>query len=223
MAKPRGLTVIDRTGHRYGRLVVLERQPNKETPTGPQARWLCQCDCGNRVVVLGAGLAKGARGKGGTRSCGCLVREKPIKHGKSHDRVYRIWHMMVQRCGNPNNTHYASYGGRGITVCERWRDFVNFYADMGDPPPKHTLDRIDNARGYGPDNCRWVTMKVQGNNRRTNTILSLNGVKRTMAEWAESTGLGKPCLMNRLARGWSIEKALTEPRAPRSPRNSRPA
>lgn len=223
MPKPRGLSVIDRTGHRYDRLVVLERQPNKETPNGPVTRWLCQCDCGNRVVVFGQGLAKGARGKGGTRSCGCLTREKPIKHGMARTRIYRVWNLMRQRCGNPNNAHYASYGGRGIAVCERWHDFANFYADMGDPPPKHTLDRIDNSRGYGPDNCRWATMKVQGNNRRTNTIIAFNGVKRTMAEWADITGLGKPCLVNRLAKGWPIEKALTEPRASRSPRNSRPA
>lgn len=216
MVKSRRMSAIDRTGERYGRLVVLSRYANYETANGPVTRWLCRCDCGNEIVVRGPGLAKGARGKGGTRSCGCLVKDKPIKHGMAHTKTYRVWALMRQRCENPNFTSYQSYGGRGITVCERWQDFANFYADMGDPPPKMTLDRIDNSRGYEPENCRWASRKVQGNNRRTNVLLSFNGEKRTIAEWAEVTGLGKTCLANRLAKGWSVEHALSTPKQPKS-------
>jgi hypothetical protein len=216
MAKPRRMSAVDRTGKRYGRLTVLSRFDNLETPNGPVTRWLCRCDCGTETVVRGPGLAKAEKGKGGTKSCGCLNREKPIKHGMAASPLYRTWNSMVQRCTNPNNTHYASYGERGIGVCDRWRDFANFYADMGDQPKGMTIDRTDNNRGYEPGNCRWVTRKVQGNNRRTNVVLPFRGEKRTIAEWAEVTGLGKSCLNNRLAKGWSPEKALSTPKMPRS-------
>lgn len=216
MTKPRRMSAIDRTGKRYGRLTVLSRFSNLETSNGPVTRWLCRCDCGNEIVVRGAGLAKAEKGKGGTKSCGCLNKEKPIKHGMAASRLYRLWNSMIQRCTNPNNDKYASYGGRGISVCARWTDFAHFYADMGDPPPGMTLDRIENNLGYEPGNCRWATRKVQGNNRRTNVILSFNGEKRTIAEWAEITGLGKSCLIKRLASGWSPEAALSTPKLPKS-------
>ncbi len=215
MPKPRRMSVIDRTGRRYGRLVVLSRAPNLETSHGPVTQWRCRCDCGNEVFVRGPGLAKGERGKGGTRSCGCLTREKPIKHGMARTPVYRVWHTMVQRCTNPTNTHWASYGGRGITVCERWRDFANFYADMGAPKPGFTLDRIDNERGYGPENCRWATRQEQGNNRRTNVLVSWDGHKRTIADWGRVTGLGKSTISRRIAAGWPVDRALSQPIAAR--------
>jgi hypothetical protein len=218
MVKPRGLSFVDRTGQRYGRLVVISREPNQEYRSGPISRWLCQCDCGSRIVVLAPSLAKGAKGQGGTRSCGCLVKEKPIKHGKASSRIYRIWHGMVQRCTNKNIGSYQNYGARGITVCDAWRKFENFYADMGDPKPGLTLDRIDGTRGYEPGNCRWATMKEQGNNRYTNVFITYKGVKKTFAEWAEETGLGKPCLRNRLMSGWPIERAFETPKEPRAKR-----
>jgi len=91
----------------------------------------------------------------------------PTTHGKRHSRVYRTWDGMIQRCTNPNQPHYERYGGRGITVCDAWRAFANFYADMGDPPTdQHSIDRIDNMRGYQPDNCRWATPSEQTFNQR---------------------------------------------------------
>lgn len=218
MAKPRGLSVIDRTGHRYNRLLVLSRAPNIETPNGPVTQWHCRCDCGTEVFVRGPGLAKGARGKGGTQSCGCLNRENAPIHGKARSRVYGIWQLMVQRSTNPNSDKWAHYGGRGITVCDAWRAFPAFYADMGDPAPGMTLDRIDNDKGYGPDNCRWATRQTQGNNRRSNVFLSFKGRKMTIADWARETGISKSALNNRLADNWPVERALTEPLAARAPR-----
>lgn len=216
MVKPRGMSVKDRTGLRYGMLTVLRREANAEGKDGPQTRWLCRCDCGGEKVILGSSLEKTARGRPGTRSCGCLMKGQPPTHGKSHSRVYRIWAAMTQRCLNPKFTTYASYGGRGITVCERWREFANFYADMGDPPTNFTLDRIDNSLGYSPENCRWASRKTQGNNRRTNVFVEFNGQCRTVTEWGELTGLGKSLIRHRLARGWTVEQTLTSPRTPAS-------
>ena len=124
-------------------------------------------------------------------------------------RTYRIWHMMKQRCGNPNYTNYAYYGGRGLVVCERWSDFANFFADMGEVPAEHSIDRIDNAKGYDPGNCRWATRQTQQNNMRSNVLLSFGGRTQTISEWGRETGLGKSVVKNRLARGWSIEDTLT--------------
>ena len=118
---------------------------------------------------------------------------------------------MRQRCLNPNNPKYSVYGGRGITVCERWGDFALFLADMGDPEPGMTLDRIDNDRGYEPGNVRWATRLGQANNRRDNQHITFNGVTLTFAEWGRVTGLGKSTIARRHANGWSVERILTEP------------
>ncbi len=210
--RARGLTVVDRTGQRIGKLVVVKRVANKqESENVIRAHWLCKCDCGNSIIVSGQNLGRAQKGKGGTQSCGCLLRVKPIKHGKCGTKVYKTWHMMLQRCLNPNNAAYADYGGRGITVCEEWRDFSAFYADMGDPPALHTLDRTENSLGYNKDNCRWATKKEQGNNRRSNLFLTLNGVKKTLSQWADITGFTTYCIKGRIKAGWSVERALTTP------------
>lgn len=204
-------------GQRFGRLVVLWRGPNKVEPSGAtRSAWQCRCDCGTGIVVTGHALSKGH-----TRSCGCLTKEKPIKHGMARKPIYRVWWMMRQRCENPNFTSFASYGGRGITVCDRWQEFSNFYADMGDPTPGMTLERIDNDKGYNPDNVRWASRLEQAQNRRTNTLLSHAGQTLTLAEWGRVTGLGKQIVTKRFKSGWSPERILTEPVAPRSPRTSR--
>jgi len=152
----------DIAGRRFGRLVAV-------APVNVQGRykWDCRCDCGALTTVDGRELRSG-----GTLSCGCLRRDTNRTHGCSQRTpTYRSWEHMLQRCFNPNEKHFADYGGRGITVCDRWRGtegFANFLADMGERPPGKTVDRYpDNDGDYRPGNCRWATQKEQNANRRT--------------------------------------------------------
>lgn len=158
----------DITGQRFARLTAIERGPN----TGENVQWWCQCDCGNRTLVRASYLRTGH-----TRSCGCLRREAGerqgpdnIVHGhranSSRSPTYHTWLNMIARCDNPSAISYRYYGARGITVCERWRNFENFLADMGERPPGKTIDRKDNDKGYEPGNCRWATPAEQVANRR---------------------------------------------------------
>ena len=136
------MRLIDRSGERYERLTVVSRAPNA-SERDTNARWLCRCDCGKAVIAYGQDLARGK-----VKSCGCLNAERIERHGMSRTRVYNVWKQIFQRCGNPNSGSYKNYGARGIKVCEEWRDFAAFYADMGDCPERGSLDRIDNSKGY---------------------------------------------------------------------------
>lgn len=154
---------LSKIGFRYGRLIVLEKIKAKP---GSNSKWICQCDCGRGTIVSNPSLTSGD-----TRSCGCLRSEKlkqiKFKHGMCDTPVYHVWATMLQRCTNPKDKDFADYGGRGITVCRRWSDFRNFYADMGDPPKcAPTLDRENNDRGYNPKNCKWASWSAQAFNRR---------------------------------------------------------
>lgn len=144
---------------------------------------------------------------GSTKSCGCLVK----KHEQSHSKVYRIWDSMVRRCHTPTHAAFKDYGGRGITVCERWRDFINFYADMGDPPKGMSLDRKRNDEGYEPSNCRWATRKEQNRNTRANRMVAARGRTASVAEWSEELGWPHYVIASRLREGWSDVDAVTKP------------
>lgn len=140
------------------------------------------------------------------------------KHGLSRTPEYRAWQTMRLRCTNPNNAAWPSYGGRGITVCEAWRDSpTQFYLDMGPKPsPLHEIDRIDNDGPYSPENCRWVLRKANDRNRRSNRHLTHAGETLTVAEWAERTGIGSGLIFHRIKSGWPVERILTTPARPKS-------
>lgn len=204
--------VKDIAGQQFGRLIVLAFSQM----TRKRARWKCLCECGKECVVDGTKLRTGH-----TQSCGCYQIDKMIALKTTHQSIhlpeYHAWSAMNQRCTNENYEHYASYGGRGISVCERWRDsFENFYADMGPRPSrKHSLDRYPNQNGnYEPDNCRWATVKEQSRNRRSNHMLEWNGKSQCITEWAEETGIAYGTIQERLHLGWSIEDAITIPVKP---------
>lgn len=120
----------------------------------------------------------------------------------SHSRAYTSWRGMIDRCTNPNMASWKDYGGRGITVCERWRTFEHFYADMGDPPGGMTLDRIDVDGNYEPSNCRWATTAVQSRNRRNNVFITDDGVTQTLHDWAREKGISAGTLSYRFHQGW---------------------
>lgn len=205
---------IDITGNRYDRLVVIEYIGNVNDN---RQHWLCQCDCGKNITARGDSLKAGT-----TKSCGCLLkdiaRERMVQlsttHGMSKTSIYSVWISMRDRCKNPNNSVYKNYGGRGITVCQEWDEsFEAFHRDVGDPPTsKHTIDRINNDGNYEPGNVRWVTMKKQARNRRSNFLITYDGKTMTSIEWGELLGIRAATIRQRIKRdGWSIEKALTTP------------
>jgi hypothetical protein len=179
--------------------------------------WVCKCDCGNEVTVAAGQL------RNGTESCGCLQREAVQrvglanrKHGhKSGGKPspeYSTWEAMRARCYRSTNIAWDRYGGRGIKVCDRWKDsFENFLADMGPRPEGCSLDRIDNDGDYTPENCRWSTSGEQSKNRNNNAWLvhPVTGEKRITRDWERVLGLSAGALAHRLRNGWSLEKALT--------------
>jgi hypothetical protein len=190
-------------GQKFGKLTVLFHL--KERPIF----CVCQCDCGSKPKKVHNKLLL----SGDSQSCGCYRLEQATKanttHGMTKKSVYRIWTSMMARCFNSGNSAYHDYGARGITVCERWLKFENFYADMGERPEGKTLDRIDNDKSYSPNNCRWASVKEQSRNKRSNVWISFNGKRQVMTDWARETGIPPATLKYRLDSGWSIEKALT--------------
>jgi hypothetical protein len=161
----------DITGMRFGRLLAVNYAGPTERGT---ATWRCLCDCGKIITVQGSHLRSG-----GTRSCGC-VKQEMLKNGSGHCRhrasphhnrmrEYECWVSMRQRCGNRNSKSFAYYGGRGITVCERWHSFESFLADMGPRPDGYSIERVNNNGDYEPSNCKWIPKRDQSRNRRKET------------------------------------------------------
>lgn len=201
-------------GDRFGRWVVVAVSPSKTSRGG--ARLQCRCDCGTVRDVTCGTLKNGT-----SRSCGCLkneltsIRSRPLHttHGMCDSPEWTSWQAMIQRCRNPKNPKFPRYGGRGITVCERWAEsFEAFYEDMGLRPDGTTLDRYpDNNGNYEPGNCRWATPSQQARNRRTSRLLEHDGHTRSLAEWSEIKGLEQDLVWNRLRSGWTVDRALNEP------------
>jgi hypothetical protein len=204
----------------FGRLTTIG--PRFMVSSGSGKRYVyqvCRCVCGT-IKVVNISEAKQRK----IASCGCLKREENIgnrfayKHGETHRTPeYNTWTDIRKRCNCKSCNDYPDYGGRGIKICDRWAllkgiGYSNFLEDMGRrPSTKHSIDRIDVNGDYCPENCRWATMHEQNANKRNNVLLTYNGETKTQAQWARDIGITTQTLYARLRRGWSLEKALTEP------------
>lgn len=193
-------------GKRVGQLEVIEKAYSKKG----NVFWKCQCDCGNICYY-----STGDLNRGQIKSCGCYKKSgvTSITHGLTHNRIRTIWVNMKQRCENPNNPNYKYYGDRGITVCKEWQNLETFYewANSNGYRDNLTIDRIDVNGNYEPSNCRWITMKEQHNNKRSNRIIEYRGQKYTLTQLAEKSGIKKTTLKERLNLGWSVEDAVSRP------------
>ena len=195
-------------GTRFGRLVVVEAAKTVQKVKMS----LCKCDCGSIVSVRNCHLLSGH-----TRSCGCLAREaKPKNPNKmSGTPLYKVWDGMKYRCYSPNAPQYHNYGSRGITMCDEWHKSYRAFRDWAISngyQPGLSLDRIDNDGNYEPSNCRWTDSVEQGRNRRTNIIIEYKGEKKTVAEWAEYTGLYYTTILERYRKGWTPEEIIETPK-----------
>lgn len=198
------MKLIDLTGQRFGKRLVLGRSPRQLGEH--DSFWICQCDCGHKDRA-GASALKSGKGR-----CGKCRR---MTHGQAsrgrESPEYSSWRAMMERCYNSKHEAYERYAGRGIVVCERWHSVLNFMADMPPRPSGFTLERKDNSGNYEPGNCEWATRKTQARNRRNNKLLTWRGHTQPVSVWAEELGLEPDTLSIRLRKGWSIQRAMTEP------------
>jgi len=209
-------------GQRFGSLVAIH---SLHSARDGRLRWHCQCDCGATHEVEARYLRSG-----NTTSCGCAMRKStqrigsanrgwftPVpsgcEMGDSKSAEYRTWVLMRRRCLDPKCHSFEKYGGRGILVCAEWRDsFPSFLRDMGrKPTAAHSLDRIDNNGNYEPGNCRWATMREQTNNRRVTRFVTAYGQTKALTDWVREVGICRETIIDRLERGWSVERALSTP------------
>lgn len=190
-------------GSTFGRWTVTG-----DTSRGWRKKTPVRCVCGNEAAVDYYGLLGGH-----SRSCGCLridaISGPKVEHSR---KAYQAWRAMTNRCEKPDTEAYPHYGGRGVRVCQAWKTFAGFYADMGEPPStEHSLERHDVNGDYGPDNCCWATRKEQARDKRNTAYLEYLGRRACIADWAEETGIPLPALRLRRRRGWSDVKLLTTP------------
>lgn len=195
--------VKDIRGIKVGRLTVISFSEIRKG----NAFWVCDCECGQSKIIASSSLKSGD-----TRSCGCIRKERLKKHGLSSHPAYNNYTHMMDRCYNPENERWERYGGRGITVCDRWHDPKNFIEDMGDGWKNNlSLERKNNDLGYSPENVIWATRKTQSNNTSRCNILELDGVCLNVTQWAEKLSIDRDILFCRLKRGWGTRKTLTTP------------
>ncbi len=206
-------TKANLVGKKFGKLVV-ERETGERRANA--VVWECRCECGTLHEAT-----TGLLNQGKVKSCGCLHAESmkvgvAVRHGASRKGKWTIeyacWSAMKSRCFSKSHVSYEGYGGRGITVCERWLKFDNFLADMGfKPTPDHQIERINNNGNYEPGNCIWVTRKANCRNRRDTVFMTVNGVTKSLQEWAEFLGVKSQTLWARRDRGMSDAEAITTP------------
>lgn len=200
-----------KSGDRYGRLTIIQEvEPRTKNNGKIDRQFLCKCNCGKEITTSLSLL----RTKH-VSSCGCLWKrvkgnapkpEYDPNIRKEHPRIYRIWNGIRERCFNPNCDNYYLYGARGVTVCDEWMYFENFceWALASGYSDKLTIDRIDSNGNYEPSNCRWTTMLEQGNNRRNNTLLTLEGKTQTLSEWCREKDISVHVVVARIKLGWEL-------------------
>lgn len=201
---------IDLTGQSFGRLTAISPIPSLRNR---HRGWLCKCDCGVTIKTTVQLLRKGK-----VKSCGCLRRaiiaDAPGTHSHTRDGkaspTYQCWQNMRARCRNHRHPSYERYGGRGITVCDRWAKFYNFLADMGEKPDGLSIERLDNNGNYTPKNCKWGTIYEQSNNKRSNRRITFKGESKTFTQWAKYLGINKVTLWERLKKH-PLARALAPP------------
>lgn len=203
------MAMLDYTGMKFGMLTVL----GEADRIGKDRRVIAQCECGNTKVFQINNIKNGH-----TKSCGCAkIRAGKIRatHGHARkgciNRTYSIYRDMITRCTNKNYKEFHLYGGRGITICDRWmQGYEYFLADMGERPDGLSIDRIDVNNGYSPDNCKWATNHEQANNKRNSAYIEYMGKKQTIAQWAEDIGIKAGTIYKRIYNGYTPEQALCE-------------
>lgn len=197
-------------GDRYGSLSVRARAILTDGRRG--VYWHVQCDCGQKTIVRQDHLRSGR-----TISCGCAAKQNALVHGQTGTRLHNIWRGMLKRCDATSGEAFEKYAGRGISVCDEWRDFVSFadWANVNGYADDLTIERIDNDGNYCPDNCRWATSAEQARNRRNSRYETIGGIRKTLSEWCEVYRIPFSRVQKRLEAGWPLRAALTLPKSAR--------